>query len=270
KELIVMRKIAYDILLYAGDSTSRILPAKQISENEFVIPFESEFAFLPDSLVRIIGKLMITNDLSKNYIVNVIEHNTKEVVFGYAMSDDEQQSIVPCKGRLQAPKQYSINIQFQPPSPILSNALFWSSLLLLLGSVSVIIFKAKKAPSETNAPTVAKEKSVNPTSFVAIGKYLFYPTEQRLDFDKEQIVLTVKETKLLSIFSAQLNQVVDRERLQKEVWEDEGVFVGRSLDMFISKLRKKLDKDEHLKLINIHGKGYKLVNISEEEIGKKS
>ena len=67
-----------------------------------------------------------------------------------------------------------------------------------------------------------------------------------------------KEAKLLSIFSVNLNEVIDRNRLQKEVWEDEGVIVGRSLDVFISKLRKKFEKDPAVKLVNIHGKGYKL------------
>jgi DNA-binding winged helix-turn-helix (wHTH) protein len=270
KELIVMRKIAYDMLLYAGDRTSRILPAKQISQNEFIIPFENKFAFLPDSLVNIINNVFITNNLYKNYVVNVFEHNTKEVVFGYAVLDGGQKNIIPCRGRLQSAKQYSINIQFQPSPPILSNLMLWGGFVLLIGGVSLIIFKAKKAHSEMDTPIVAEDKPMNTTSFQSIGKYLFYPTEQRLEFDKEQIVLTVKEAKLLSIFSAHLNQVVDREKLQKEVWEDEGVFVGRSLDMFISKLRKKLDKDEHLKLINIHSKGYKLVSISEEEVGKMS
>jgi DNA-binding response OmpR family regulator len=46
--------------------------------------------------------------------------------------------------------------------------------------------------------------------------------------------------------------------LQKEVWEDEGVIVGRSLDMFISRLRKKFEKDPLVKIVNIHGKGYRL------------
>ena len=47
-------------------------------------------------------------------------------------------------------------------------------------------------------------------------------------------------------------------RLQKEIWEDEGVIVGRSLDMFISKLRKKLEADPNIKIVVIRGKGYKL------------
>jgi DNA-binding response OmpR family regulator len=79
-----------------------------------------------------------------------------------------------------------------------------------------------------------------------------------LVFETEKIPLTIKEVKLLQIFANNLNQIVDRNQLQKEVWEDEGIIVGRSLDVFISKIRKKLDMDPQVKLTNIHGKGYKL------------
>ena len=57
------------------------------------------------------------------------------------------------------------------------------------------------------------------------------------------IDLTKTETRVLRIFAAAPNEAIERSRLQKEIWEDEGVIVGRSLDMFISKLRKKLECD---------------------------
>jgi DNA-binding response OmpR family regulator len=63
---------------------------------------------------------------------------------------------------------------------------------------------------------------------------------------------------LLYIFASAPNEIIDRNRLQKEIWEDEGIIVGRSLDVFISKLRKKLENDSTVRLVNIHGKGYKL------------
>ena len=53
-------------------------------------------------------------------------------------------------------------------------------------------------------------------------------------------------------------EIIKREELSKKVWEDNGVFVGRSLDTYVSKLRKKLKQDSALKIINVHGVGYKL------------
>ena len=74
----------------------------------------------------------------------------------------------------------------------------------------------------------------------------------------KEIALSKKECELLEIFIANANQVVKREELTKRVWEDNGVIVGRSLDTYISKLRKKLQQDKSIKLTNIHGVGYKL------------
>ena len=66
------------------------------------------------------------------------------------------------------------------------------------------------------------------------------------------------ECELLTIFIAEPNQIIKREELTKKVWEDKGVFVGRSLDTYVSKLRNKLKEDTSVRLINIHGVGYKL------------
>lgn len=72
------------------------------------------------------------------------------------------------------------------------------------------------------------------------------------------IPLTIKECELLQLFSEQPNTVVKREFLIKTVWEDQGVFVGRRLDTYISKLRKKLSLDPNISLVNVHGVGYRL------------
>jgi DNA-binding response OmpR family regulator len=74
----------------------------------------------------------------------------------------------------------------------------------------------------------------------------------------KEITLSKKECELLEILVENKNKVVKREVLTKKVWEDNGVFVGRSLDTYISKLRKKLIVDDSIQLINIHGIGYKL------------
>ncbi len=72
------------------------------------------------------------------------------------------------------------------------------------------------------------------------------------------INLTRTETRLLLIFALSPNETIARSRLQKEIWEDEGVIAGRSLDMFISKLRKKLGVDQNINIVVVRGKGYKL------------
>jgi len=76
--------------------------------------------------------------------------------------------------------------------------------------------------------------------------------------ESEVISLTDKECKVLKLLHKNFGELIPRETLMQEVWINEGVFTGRSLDMFISKLRKKLSHDPELRITNVHGKGYKL------------
>ncbi|QTD36251.1 winged helix-turn-helix transcriptional regulator [Polaribacter batillariae] len=88
--------------------------------------------------------------------------------------------------------------------------------------------------------------------------FQFFPEQHKLVKKSAEISLSKKECELLKIFVANSNKVIKREELTKKVWEDNGVFVGRSLDTYVSKLRKILKEDESIKLINVHGVGYKL------------
>jgi DNA-binding response OmpR family regulator len=83
-------------------------------------------------------------------------------------------------------------------------------------------------------------------------------SNQEIRSDKGTITLTNKEAKLLKLFCANVNNVISRDTIQKTIWEDEGYFVGRSMDVFISRLRKLLKDDPSVSIINVHGVGYKL------------
>ncbi len=263
KEMIVMRNVAHQILQYTGDSTSPIAPVSRLSATEFCIPFESPFSFKPDSLVNIIDKVIANNKLPSKYIVTVRERKSDKVIYGYAVMGPEQQSIVPCKGRDQPARPYYIDIKFEENRSYAFKGLYLGGFGILgLGLVLFVVNgrkKGKEIPNAKEGDTLVSEKQG-----IAIGQYLFFADEQILRFNEADAILTVKEAKILSIFANAPNKIIDRKRLQKEIWEDEGVIVGRSLDMFISRLRKKLENDPDVALLNIHGKGYKL------EISNKS
>ena len=91
-----------------------------------------------------------------------------------------------------------------------------------------------------------------------IGEFKFYPEQNKLIIQPTEIALSKKECELLKILIEKPNQIVKRDELTKRVWEDHGVVVGRSLDTYISKLRKKLKADNSIKITNVHGVGYKL------------
>ena len=128
--------------------------------------------------------------------------------------------------------------------------------MLLLSLLFIAIFYNRKPPatSEENPAT----NQTDPSTFTTIGSFKFYATQNKLVKEAVEISLSKKECELLAIFIAQPNQIIKRDELTKRVWEDHGVFVGRSLDTYISKLRKKLKADESIKITNVHGVGYKL------------
>lgn len=91
-----------------------------------------------------------------------------------------------------------------------------------------------------------------------IGDYIFDVNNQELVRNGTATRLTNKEARLLKILAQHKNQVVERDVIMKSIWENEGYFVARSMDVFISKLRKSLSGDKSIKISNVHGVGYRL------------
>lgn len=254
KREIMLRNAGHHLLLQSGDSTSRVLPVKQIAENEYRLQFEKQFTFKPDSLVAIIKQALKNSGQATDYVVNVTGCSTPDVLFGYAMLGSEKNSIKPCSGRIQPVGCYRINIIFKNHSLSVTQTGYLVAGLPLLAFVGLLLLRPKRK-TENNVSSVDNNNTGNS---IAIGNMLLDKKQSCLLHDNKTISLTTKEYKLLCIFAHSPNQIIARERLQKEIWEDEGVIVGRSLDMFISRLRKKLVADKSVNLINIHGKGFKL------------
>ena len=98
------------------------------------------------------------------------------------------------------------------------------------------------------------------TSELTIGNFQFLFKQQTLQYKKEEAVsLTHREAHLLYHLFNNKNQVLDRSIILKKLWKDDDFFSGRSMDVFITKLRKKLKQDPAVQIINVRGYGYKLV-----------
>ncbi|KAA6324049.1 Transcriptional regulatory protein YycF [termite gut metagenome] len=92
-----------------------------------------------------------------------------------------------------------------------------------------------------------------------IGRFTFDTQKQILSIDDKQTKLTTKESELLALLCAHANEILQREFALKTIWIDDNYFNARSMDVYITKLRKHLKDDESIEIINIHGKGYKLI-----------
>jgi DNA-binding winged helix-turn-helix (wHTH) protein len=248
---VLLRRIGHELLLQSGDSTSRVLPIKKLAENEYQIRFEKNLTFLPDSLVNTTRRLLAKDPLASDYVVNVLNCGNSSVAYGYAISKNKKDDIVTCIGRAQPRACYMINIKFKLTgiNTVKSGYLLGSlPFLAFVGFIFIRSVKLRRALPEDGQDT----------SMITLGSVLFDAKNRKLIINGKTIGLTGTETRVLLIFALSPNETIERSRLQKEIWEDEGVIVGRSLDMFISKLRKKLEIDPDIKIVVIRGKGYKL------------
>jgi DNA-binding response OmpR family regulator len=101
-----------------------------------------------------------------------------------------------------------------------------------------------------------------PSKFEIGGFHFDYDTQKLKYQDDEDIKLTSKEADLLRMLCMHKNKVMDRSAALKKIWYDDNYFNSRSMDVYITKLRKYLKKDENLQIINVHGQGFKLVELN--------
>ena len=92
-----------------------------------------------------------------------------------------------------------------------------------------------------------------------IGEFTLYVSRQTLTHKGESQKLTTKESELLQLLCRHRNEVLERNFALKSIWIDDNYFNARSMDVYITKLRKYLKKDPAVEILNIHGKGYKLL-----------
>ncbi|MFA6778465.1 MAG: response regulator transcription factor [Paludibacteraceae bacterium] len=92
-----------------------------------------------------------------------------------------------------------------------------------------------------------------------MGKFTFDTQKQVLNIGDESTKLTTKESELLSLLCAHANDILERNHALKTIWIDDNYFNARSMDVYITKLRKHLKADPSIEIINIHGKGYKII-----------
>ena len=247
---VLIRKIGHETLLQSGDSASHVLPVKKIGENEYQIRFEYDLSFQPDSLVNITRRVLAKDPHARDYVVNVLNCGNSTVAYGFAISNNEKDDIIPCKGRVQPRACYMINIKFKPTGTNAAKNKYLLGSLPLIALVGFIFLRSGKPKKAL--PEVQGAGTFN------LGPVLFDSESRKLVLNGKANDLTATETRILRIFAMSPNAIIERSRLQKEIWEDEGVIVGRSLDMFISKLRKKLEFDPNINIVVIRGKGYKL------------
>jgi len=110
------------------------------------------------------------------------------------------------------------------------------------------ILRRTKAESKLTGQTVYK-----------LGKYTFDFQKQTLSSDNVSYKLTTKESELLKMLCDNMNDILERNYALKNIWVDDSYFNARSMDVYITKLRKYLKDEPSVEILNVHGKGFKLI-----------
>jgi len=259
------RKVGSELLLVVGDSLSRVKPIVQ-EGNRFTIEFEAEFSFQPEVMMAVVDDVLKDSKFTSTYFLEVLSCGDNAIVYNTlneGVSVKDSVDFHACGVREYPVGCYKIAITFQdvegiavakkeqkleensfdPSDPYSWGLIVGAGLLAFSGYA---YFRRKK---EQN---IAEH-------IIPIGAYKFNQRNMHLTFKGETVELTSKEADLLFLLHSSKNETVERDTILRIVWGDEGDYVGRTLDVFISKLRKKLSDDPGIKIANIRGVGYRLV-----------
>jgi DNA-binding winged helix-turn-helix (wHTH) protein len=256
---LALRRTADKLLRALGDSTSRIPAVEKVDDQTWRVFINQSFEYklLPPILQSSLDQYGIT----QAYQVTVRECETDLIDLGYHKKDFIRDTIVPCGTRVAPEGCHYIEISFTGSPGIKSfwtgNNKFFFGLMGLLGIGGLFTWWQLKKKRSTIAVTPSNENG-GESKWILFGRSSLHVTSPILDSGGMRHQLTFREAKLLRLFALHPSELLDRDQILQQVWEDEGVQVTRSVDVFVSRLRKKLSGDPTISIVAVHGVGYKL------------
>lgn len=244
---LAVRGIGDRLLRQEGDTQTPVPPVEYLDESVLRLGFSSDLAIQPDSLAKL-SLERIHKSIATRFIVNVRETGSQKVVYAFEINRNGENEI-PCLGRTLIPGDYHIDFYFYGQPEATSD--YQLSMMGVAGFA--LLFLAFQGFADKKKGDVEADGSLQ------AGDFEVDREQACLYFKEEQIQLTNKELKLAILLFENAGKLVTRDYLIEQIWAKEGVVTGRSLDMFISRLRKKLAVNPNVKITNRHGKGYVLV-----------
>ena len=247
---LALRQTGHQLLQIQCDETSSVPPIQKVSEDEFILTMESALNY--DTLPWVLANALTDFELYEEYAVTIKECNSDTLLLGYNFSSLSQGNVT-CLGRTYNADCSDISLVFWnkvPAKKINIFSIIGFGLIGLMLFFQFFYFKNHKKEASHALP--------NNKTFIKIGNSNFDFSNQTIVVNNEKKSLTFRENKLLMFFASHPNQVLEREKIMSNVWEDEGVIVSRSLDVFVSRLRKILKEDESVRFKNVHGVGYRM------------
>lgn len=257
---VALRAIADALLKQDNDWISPIPPIRRDGKNTYFIELQADVDY--PGLRATIDNILRQHDIEPNYVVSLLDESDDQVLLGFQAMAQDTNGNYPCRERERSEGCYNLQLTFleTQAEPLVSRQgkdqtwppVKWV-LLGLTCFLPFIWFSWSK-----NQHQEEKEEPIPDGWLQQNERTAFHLTNQLLKIEDQEMTLTYREAKLLNYFFQHTDQVMERERILEAVWEDEGIIVGRSLDVFVSRLRKKLKADPDLNIVNVHGVGYKL------------
>lgn len=249
---LALRYVAHNIFMEICDSTTQIPPVKKLSEYSYSIKINKTIPY--NLLPNFIDQAIEDYNLPNKYSVSLSDCASDTIRLGF-ISEALGNGDIPCKSREQTSQCNVIKLTFVKEQEKSSVPIFYGIGLLSLGLLGIYLSSKKTTdPIEEEIESEKQSEDLN----VKLGNSTFDLGNLSLNVNGIEKTITYRESKLLNLLISNPNIILKREDIQSQVWEEEGVIVGRSLDVFISRLRKILKDDDTLNIKNIHGVGYKL------------
>ncbi|MFN0213084.1 MAG: winged helix-turn-helix domain-containing protein [Saprospiraceae bacterium] len=248
---LALRRTADGLLRASGDSTSRIPAIEHAAVGVWRVRLEQAFHY--EQLPALLQSSLDLHGIRRPYEVAVRRCDDATIDLGYHQLDHLQNETVACGGREMPLGCHYIEVIFLEND---TKSSFWNlktalSLIVLSGLAVLWFFRRPKTTADSSASTTE-------TEWLGFGESRLDVAGQVLVCKGAQQNLTFRETKLLRLFVSNPNRLLERDLILQQVWADEGILVGRSVDMFVSRLRKKLAADTSVGIVAVHGVGYRL------------
>lgn len=247
---LAIRQMADQLLKVNGDHESRIPPVKEIVSGTYQLEIHQGIFY--DTLPLLLADALQTLEIDEDYYVAIHDCNKDSLILGYH-SNAFKKGVIACKGREQDAACYQIEVTFEKSE---LTGLLGTYLPLAFGLLGIgFVFFYRENPGKQ------ENQENSDTEIIKIGQSEFLPKNQKIVINGHEKDLTFREAKFLELLVLNKNEVIEREKILSDVWGDEGVIVGRSVDVFISRLRKIIKDDDRLQIKTIHGVGYRLEEV---------
>lgn len=252
---LALRKTVHVLLSMKGDTSSRIAAVEQVNDSVWRVRTDQKINY--DSLPVVIKSVFDQYGISQAFTATLKRCEGETIDLGFHINDVKE-GVVACLGREFPEGCHFLEVSFVNTSPVLVNTEAekqpWFAMLslgMLLGFVWIVV--KNQPPSR-----IPQDQNGTITAINYFGQSQLDMSGLSLITPSGKTDLTFREAKLLKLFVDHPNQVLGRDEILNAVWADEGLIVGRSLDVFVSRLRKKLAADDQVNLVSVHGLGYKM------------